>query len=117
MAQHVVRVAPLKTACINLAANPASIGDNSLVAAVTNGAIRVLQVALISTAANTAKFRSGTTDIGPAWDLPANGGVVLPYNEHGWVQTNVGEALQINLTGATKVAILLQYVVLLNTAG
>ena len=117
MAQHVVRVAPLKTAHVNLASNPASATDNALVAAVTNGAIRVLSMALVSTASNTVTMKSASTAIGPAWDFAANGGMVLPFNEHGWFQTNVGEALNVALSAASKVAIQIQYIVILNTPG
>ena len=109
---NVTRTVPLKSPHVNLGATPASSGDNSLVAAVAGARYRVLSVAVVSTLANSIKFRSGTTDISGTFPLAANGGFVMPFNEHGWFETAVGEALQINMTVATSTGVQIQYIVL-----
>lgn len=109
---NVVRVSPLTTANTNAFANPAGTGDNAIVAAVSGGRIRVLAVTVITTLANNVKFRSATTDISATFPLGANGGFVLPYNEHGWFQTAIGQALNLNMTVATATAVQVQYIVL-----
>ena len=111
---NVTRVSPLVTAHINVAANPASLGSNTLVAAVPGARYRVLAVAAITTLANNIKFTSNASDISATFPLAANGGLVLPFNEHGWFQTNLGEALNINLSVATAVGVQLQYILLLS---
>jgi hypothetical protein len=109
---NVTRVSPLVTANVNAFANPAASGDNAIVAAVAGGRIRVLAVTVIATLANNVKFRSATTDISATMPLGANGGFVLPFNEHGWFQTNVGEALNLNMTVATATGVQVHYIVL-----
>ena len=109
---NVTRTVPLKSPHVNLGSNPAGIGDNSLVAAVTNAKIRVLSVVVVSTSANSVKFRSATIDISATFPLAANGGFVLPFNEHGWFETNVSEALQLNLTAAAAVGTQIQYIII-----
>lgn len=89
-----------------------SLGATQLVAAQPGLSIRVLSMAVVTTLANAVKFQSGTTDISAAMPLGANGGIVLPFNEHGWFQTNAGEALNVNLGTATATGINFQYVVL-----
>jgi len=106
---NVTRVTPLVTPYINLGANPSASGDNSLVAAVANVSYRVLGVAVVTTGANSVKFRSNTTDISATFPLAANGGIVLPFSEHGHFETAVGEALQVNLSAATATGVQIQY--------
>ncbi len=107
---NVTSAVPLNTPHVNIGANPATTGNTQLVAAATGARYRVLQAAIVSTAANTVKFQSATTDISASWPLGANGGIVLPYNEHGWFETNVGEALNINLSAATATGVQIQYI-------
>jgi hypothetical protein len=109
---NVTRVSPLKTAHVNVISNPSSIGNTAVVAALPNARIRVLSVAVVAAAANSVKFQSGTTDISALFAFAANGGLVLPFNEHGWFETAVGEALNINLSAATAVGAQIQYIVL-----
>lgn len=99
--------------------NASSIGANTLVNAATiNGGlgatsvIRILSMALISTAANTVKVQSAANDISSSWDFGVNGGMVLPFTEHGWFEGNPGESININLTAATKVAVHVKFIVL-----
>lgn len=107
---NVTSAVPAYTAHVNLGATPASSGANQLVAAATGAKYRVLQVAVVATTAVSVKFQSGTTDITGTFPLGANGGVVLPYNEHGWFETAAGEALNINLSGAVSTGVQIQYI-------
>lgn len=113
MGQNVVRTSPLVSPHVNLAVNPASAGDSVLVAAVSNRKIRVLALALVSSAANTVTFKSSVAGaISGAFSFAANGGMVLPFNEHGWFETVAGEGLLVGLSAASAVGLQIQYVVL-----
>lgn len=111
MATHVVSVPPLRTAVISALANPSASGQSEVIAAKAGAAIRVLGLAVVATTANAVKFQSASTDISATFPLGANGGLVLPYTEHGWFQTAVGEALNINMgtATATGVHVVFQY--------
>lgn len=70
-----------------------------------NTRIRVLSVYCLSPGASAVKFTStgsigSITDISGLSVLPANGGFVLPYNPHGWFQTNVNEGLNLDVNTA-----------------
>lgn len=108
---NVTRTPPKTTTVLRTFKNASSIGATEVIAAVGSGSIRVVGIAFVSTATNTVKFQSGTTDISATFPLGANGGVVLSFNEHGWFQTNAGEALNINMTAATATAIQVSYIV------
>ena len=110
---NVTRVAPAQSPHINLAINPASLGSNSLVAAIPGARIRVLSLAVVTTAANTVTFQTNATPISAAFPLAANGGLVLPFNEHGHFTTLIGDPLTVNLSAATATAIQIQYIVIL----
>lgn len=113
MTTNVTRVVPLVTAHVNGFVNTSATGDTAVVAAPSaTGRIRVLGVTVVSTLANNIKFRSATTDITALFPLGANGGFVLPFNEHGWFQTNPGEALNINMSVATATGVQVHYIVL-----
>lgn len=87
-------------------ANPSSSGNTQVVAAQGAGVkIRVLSLVIVSTIAQTVKFQSATTDISAGFPVAANGGIVLPPNDHGWVQTADNEALNINLSAATATGV------------
>lgn len=92
--------------------NASSLGSNAVVSAVNGKSIRVTGVALVTTLANSVKFLSAATDISATFPLGANGGIVLPFNEHGWFQTNSGEALNLNLSVATSTGLSITYVVI-----
>lgn len=111
---NVTRTSPLKTPHANAFANPTSIGSNEIIAAVAGARFRVLSVVMVSTLANNVKFLSGSTDISATFPLAANGGVVLPFNEHGWFETAVGEALNLNMTAATATGTQVHYIRLLS---
>lgn len=93
----------------------ATSGDNELVALVAAKKIRVVSIVVIATADVDAYFKSsgGTNIFGNGThsiDLTANMGFSLPFNPGGWFETDVGEALEINLSGAVSIAGSLKYV-------
>lgn len=96
--------------------NATSSGDNELVAAPGSGVkIRVLSmVAVAGVAANTLTLRSATTAISAGFPFAANGGAVLNENPSGWFQTAAGEALNVNLSGASLVAVSITYILVTN---
>lgn len=107
-----VRVAPLRTAIQSFSITPASLGATQVIAAPAGMSIRVISMAVVASGAVTVQFQSAANNITPVWSLGANGGLVLPFNEHGWFQTNVGEALNINLGGAVSTGVLINYQIL-----
>jgi hypothetical protein len=90
--------------------NPAASGNNQIVAAVTGRKIRVLAASLLAVLANTATFRDGTVAISADVALAANGGMVLPFNPHGWFETGVGQPLNLGLTAAAAVGVNVVYI-------
>jgi hypothetical protein len=93
----------------------ASSGDNTLVSAVTSKKIRVL--ALLAIAADNValylKSSGGGVIFGGETNkisLAKHGGFVLPFNPVGWMQTDEGEGLVVNLGGAVAFAGGLVYV-------
>ncbi len=111
--QNVTRTSPLKSPHSNAFATPSSLGGNAIVAGVAGKKYRVLSVVVVTTAANSIKFQSASTDISATFPLAANGGLVLPFNEHGWFETAAGEALNINLSAATSTGVQVHYIDLL----
>jgi hypothetical protein len=90
-------------------------GATTLVAAVSGKRIRVLALTLTANAAVNLKLQSHATptDLSGLFYMAAQGdGVVLPFSPVGWCQTNVGEALDINLSAAVAVGGMLVYVAL-----
>ena len=89
-----------------------SSGDNTIVAAVTDKKIRVLSLTLSASAAVNVKFQSGAggTDLTGLYYLAANGGVVLPHNQHGWFETAASALLNLNLSAANAVGGCLTYI-------
>jgi hypothetical protein len=96
--------------------NASSSGDNELVAAPAAGTkIRVLSVvAVAGVSANTLTFRSATTAVSAGFPFAANGGMALSENPNGWFQTAAGEALNVNLSGASLVAVSITYILVTN---
>ena len=93
-----------------------SSGATSVVAAVTSKRIRVLSFRVTASAAVNVKFQShvvsppSATDITGLAYYAANGGEVTGFSPVGWFQTNVGEELDINLSGAIAVGGSIVYV-------
>lgn len=79
-------------------------GDNTIVAASSGKAFRVLAYVLVADDAVAVKWKDGaSTDTSGDMSLAANGGVAAPYNPDGHVATSVGNALVLNLSGAVAV--------------
>jgi hypothetical protein len=92
--------------------------DGAIVTAIANRRIRVLAVAMVaggtatSTTFNSKPAGAGTA-ISPLFANAANGGAVLPVNDHGWFTTNLGEGLTATTTAAgSTTGILITYVVI-----
>lgn len=90
----------------------ATSGDNTLVAAVTDKKIRVLQVMLMAAGTVTVRFESGAsgTALSGQMELTAQTGFVLPYAPVGWFETASNTLLNLELSGAVSVDGLLVYV-------
>ena len=107
---NVTRTSPLVSPHVNVAANPSTATDTELVAAATNAKYRVLSVAIVTTLANNVLFKSGTSAISATFPLGANGGIVLPFNEHGWFETTAGQSLNFTTSAATACGVQVQYI-------
>jgi len=92
---------PIRRAVIDVAGS----GDNTLVAAISNTRIRVLAAFLVTAGAITVRFESGAggTALTGQMNIAANGGFVLPFNPAGWFETNAGQLLNLELSGAVSV--------------
>jgi len=107
---NVTSAVPLRTAHVNLGATPTASGATQLIAASVGAKYRVLSVAVVATTAVSVKFQSASADITGTFPLGANGGFVLPFNEHGWFETNENEALNIHLSSAVSTGVQIQYI-------
>ena len=108
--QNVTSTPPKHRTVISTFVNASALGSTAVVNAIAGKSIRVVSAAIVTTLANNVKFLSAATDISATWPLGANGGIVLPYNDHGWVQTAEGEALNINLSVATATGVHIEYI-------
>lgn len=98
---------------LNETIDDASSGNNTIVAAPSNGdLIRVMSVLLISSAAVTIRFESGagTTALTGQMEVAANGGFVLDLNLAGHFECAADALLNLELSGATTVDGFIQYV-------
>lgn len=87
-----------------------SSGDNTIIAGVAGYRIAVVGYVLVASGTVNAKFKDGaSTDLTGPMNLVANAGVSAPLagiNEAAqmsWFQTSAGNALVLNLSGATEV--------------
>ena len=108
--QNVTSTPPKNRTVISTFVNASALGSTAVVNAIAGKSIRVVSAAIVTTLANNVKFLSAATDISATWPLGANGGIVLPYNDHGWVQTAEGAALNINLSVATATGVHIEYI-------
>lgn len=109
---NVTRTAPQQLSIKSTFVNTSALGATAVIAAAPGMSIRVIDAAIVTTLANSVKFQSASTDISALFPLGANGGIVLPFNEHGWFQTAAGEALNVNLSVATATGIQINYIIL-----
>ncbi len=93
----------------------ASSGDNTIVSSVASKKIRVLNCFMVAAGdvnvyfvdgANTAKVGDGTNGM----DLAANSGFSLSFSPVGWFETGSGQSLDLNLSGAIRVAGCITYI-------
>ncbi len=93
----------------------ASSGDNTIISAVASNKLRVVAAFMIAAGdvnayfvdgANTAICGDGTNGM----DLTSNSGFVLPFNPAGWFETASNQTLDLNLSGAIRVAGCLTYI-------
>lgn len=96
--------------------NPASSGNNEVVALVAAKKIRVLgfsvQTKTSSSAVLTMFFRTSTAGaaISPTWDFDSREGISL-YPQKGYLfETVAGEALGLNLSTANEVSVTVSYI-------
>jgi len=90
----------------------AALGNNSLVAAQAGKQIYVCGLFFVTAGAVTVEFRSGTTtSITGVMSFTANQQLVLPFSDVSWFNTNVGEALTVQLSAAVSVTGGIKYVI------
>ena len=109
---NVTTTPPKNITVLSAYLNASALGATTIVSGIAGRGIRVLGLAVVTTLANNVKLLSNATDITATFPLGANGGMVLPYNEHGWCQTADGEPLRINLSVATATGIQVEYIAL-----
>lgn len=113
---NVTRTPPKTVSVLTAILDTSSSGSTAIVTAPTTAdvSIRVLGLVIVAAAANTVKLLSTTTTTNKTslFALAANGGLVLPFSEHGWFQCTAGEGLSINLSAATAIGITIQYMIL-----
>lgn len=85
--------------------NHATNGDNELVAAVPLAKIRVYCLKLVSRGTVLARLESGAggTALTGQQSMAANTGWVLDWCPDGWVETAIGESLNLELSAAVNV--------------
>jgi len=86
--------------------------DTTLVAAVAGKKIRVVSILLVCDSSVGVRFESDTagTALTGVMTFAANGGLALPFNSNGWIETVAGELLNMELSGAVQVSGSITYV-------
>lgn len=95
----------------------AASGDNTLVAAVAGARIRVHSLVLVASGgAVSVRFESGAGGdaLTGVMDIADNGQLILSHNPGGWLQTDVADLLNLELSSAVAVAGSLTYSVIEN---
>lgn len=106
---NVTSATPLESPIKRTFLNASSLGSTLVVAGAGDSRIRVFSVATVAAGAVSVKFQSAATDISATFALAANGGFILPFNEHGWFETAPGESLNFNLSAAVATGVSIQY--------
>lgn len=111
MKERIVRRSKDITAIKYAVISAASLGDNTVVAAVTGKKIRILSAVLIAASAVAVRFESGAggTAISGVMSLGANGGYTIPFSEAGWGETAAATLLNLELSAAVQVSGMLVY--------
>jgi hypothetical protein len=87
----------------------ASSGATEIVAAVANRKLRVMAWHAMAATAVTVQWQSAANDLSGAMSFAATGGAA-PNSYYGLFETNLGEALNINLGGAVQVSGTVAYI-------
>lgn len=91
----------------NVAISIASSGDNTVIAAPTQGYIAIDNINFVSSAAVSVKLIRGTTDLTGVYSLTANQGFTqenVTGHQDGVITCLPGDAFIINLSGAIQVS-------------
>lgn len=98
----------VKRAFVNAASN----ATTELLAAVSDAVFRVLSLIMLQGGtAGSVTLKSGTDAISPLFANAANGGMALPFNQHGWFQTNViNEALNVTVSNSSDCGVIINYI-------
>lgn len=98
----------VKRAFVNATTNTTT----ELIPAVTDATLRVLTLVMVhGTTAGTVTLKSASTAISPIFSNAANGGAVLPFNQHGWFQTQaMNEALNVTVSSSSDCGVIVQYI-------
>lgn len=83
--------------------NESSSGDRTIIPAVTAKRLRVLSYKARAAAGVTLTWKSGSNAISGPLTMGTNGVDDAPPSEWGSIETNPGEALVLNLSGAVAV--------------
>ena len=88
-----------------------SLGDNTIIAAVSGKKILVLGCVLIAAAAVNIRFEDGAggSALTGVMNLTTNSGFTLPFSEIGWFKTTANTLLNLELSGNVAVAGTLTY--------
>lgn len=92
-------MAGVQSEVLRAVVNATTVGNNTLVAAVTGKRIRVMSFVGVATAAATVAFQSGAggTALTGTMALAANGQINLPYNPSGHCETAAGALLNLSM--------------------
>lgn len=85
-----------------------------IIPAVAGQMIRVIAMDVVVSAAMTIEWQTSTgpTIISGPQSFAANGGIVRPFNQAGWFQTQAGDSLEINISGSGAAGGNITYVIL-----
>jgi hypothetical protein len=85
-------------------------GDQTIVAAVAEKSIHVYMLRMVVDVANTLTFKSDATALEPPIAYSTGEKIVLDGGAfEPWYSTEAGQAIKINLLGATRVAGVVHY--------
>lgn len=109
---NVTAAVPLNTPHIDAFVSPSTATTTQIAAAVPGQRYRVLSTYCSALAAQTFQFTSNATPIAATIHIGAAPIAVLPFTEHGWFETAIGEALQVVTSAATASGVQVQYIAL-----
>lgn len=85
-------------------------GDHTVVAADADQKIRVISVSLLASGNVDIQWKSAAGVITGVYPVPRRGGYVLPENQSGWFETDINEALVLNMSAAVTLGGSLTYI-------